>query len=105
VRKDLHIVGIIDASGSMSSWWKFLSEFWNESIPSENLFTITFDQKPRVCESNILSKRIQDHGGGMTAIPEAFKLFEEHLEKLSEDTPVTVLFISDGEDNNLGTLP
>lgn len=47
---NLHIVGIIDASGSMSSWWKWIAEFWNsDSIPKENLHTITFDGTARHC--------------------------------------------------------
>jgi hypothetical protein len=63
----------------MSSWWAWIAEFWNTSIPKQNCYTITFDSRPRVVESNILSKKISDHGGGGTAIPEAFALFEEHL--------------------------
>ncbi|KAL4480346.1 hypothetical protein ABPG74_020862 [Tetrahymena malaccensis] len=89
----------------MSSWWKWIAEFWNsESIPKENLHTITFDGTARHCQSNILSTRIHDHGGGMTAIPEAFKMFETVLDSIPVNESVTAIFISDGQDNNLNTL-
>lgn len=46
----LHIIGIIDASGSMSSWWKWIAEFWNsDSIPKDNLYTLTFDGRTHRC--------------------------------------------------------
>lgn len=70
----LHIVGLIDCSGSMSSWWKWIVEFWNSDvIPKDNLHTITFDTKAKVVPDNILNPRIQHHGGGGTSIPEAFE--------------------------------
>ena len=50
----LHICGVIDASGSMSSVWPILANFWNEAIPKTNCYTITFDTSARVCETNIL---------------------------------------------------
>ena len=56
----------------MSSWWKWIAEFWNTAIPQINLYTITFDTKSRICKSNILSEKINEHGGGGTLIPEAF---------------------------------
>jgi len=67
----LHIVGIIDASGSMSNLWKWLAEFWNKSIPKKNCHTITFDHRVFICNDNILTKKITTHGGGKTSIPEA----------------------------------
>lgn len=80
----------------MSSWWKWVASFYNSSIPKENLVTLTFDTKTRNCESNVLSERIRDHGGGMTNIPDAFKLLEEFLFKIPHDHNVTIIFISDG---------
>lgn len=68
------------------------------------MYTITFDTRPRVCETNILSKSITEHGGGMTAIPDAFSVFEKHLNELPKETNITTIFISDGQDNNLNTL-
>lgn len=99
----LHIIGVIDASGSMSSWWKWIADFWNsDSIPKENLYTITFDGRPRRVETNILSTRINDHGGGSTAIPEAFVEFEKILQTIPTEDNVTAIFISDGQDSNSG---
>jgi uncharacterized sporulation protein YeaH/YhbH (DUF444 family) len=31
-KKDKVIVGLIDASGSMGSYWKAMVKFWNQSI-------------------------------------------------------------------------
>lgn len=98
------IVGIIDASGSMSSHWAHVAKFWNEYIPADNALTITFDTKTRICESNRLETNINKHGGGGTNITEAFKVFEEKLGTFKKDTSITVIFISDGQDNNLHTL-
>jgi hypothetical protein len=88
----------------MSSWWGKLAEFWNEVIPKENCYTITFDNTVKICNTNILSKRIFDHGGGRTSIPEAFVEFEKYLANVPKEDNVTVIFISDGEDNNINTL-
>lgn len=40
----------------------------------------------------------------MTAIPEAFKMFETVLDTIPVNESVTAIFISDGQDNNLNTL-
>lgn len=98
------IVGIIDASGSMSSVWPLVAEFWNKYIPASNAYTITFDTTVRVCDSNVLESNINKHGGGGTEILKAFAAFETKLETLPQDTALTVVFISDGQDNNLSTL-
>ena len=50
----IYVIGIIDASGSMTSYWKWVADFWNQNIPKENCITITFDTKPRICASNTL---------------------------------------------------
>jgi hypothetical protein len=51
----LHVIGVIDSSGSMSSYWKDLSKFWNESIPKEDLFTMCFDTRTHYEKANVLS--------------------------------------------------
>lgn len=94
--KQLTVIGIIDASGSMSSWWAWLANFWNASMPKQNLVTITFDTKPRLCASNVLTERINNHGGGGTQIPEAFKMVEDEMAKIPADHNITMIFISDG---------
>lgn len=98
------IIGIIDASGSMESCWQWLVKFWNEFIPVDNAVTITFDHEVHYCESNRLTPTLSNHGGGGTNIPNAFQKLELELEKTPKDTPITVIFISDGQDSNLSTL-
>ena len=88
----------------MSSWWKWVADFWNTSIPKENCYTITFDTKAKSVESNMLDTNINKHGGGGTNISEPFILFEKHLETIPKDHCITAIFISDGQDNTLGTL-
>lgn len=100
----IYVIGIIDASGSMSSYWKWVADFWNQNIPKENCITITFDTKPRICASNILDQSINAHGGGGTKIPEAFQVFEEKLKELPQNSSVNAVFISDGQDNYMNTV-
>jgi len=52
------IIGIIDASGSMASYWKWVAQFWNEYIPAENAITYTFDHNLHKCNSNRLDSKI-----------------------------------------------
>jgi len=37
------VIGIIDASGSMSSCWNDLTKFWNQSLAKSVDFIIVFD--------------------------------------------------------------
>ena len=97
------IIGVIDASGSMTDNWGWLAKFWNEFIP-EDAITITFDTITRVCEGSKLNPNIAKHGGGGTNIARAFTKFEEQLEQVPKDYDVTAIFISDGQDNNPGTF-
>ncbi|CAK71167.1 unnamed protein product (macronuclear) [Paramecium tetraurelia] len=100
----LTIIGVIDASGSMSGCWEWLSDFWNQSIPKENLITITFDTRQKISAEGVLSKRIKDHGGGGTEIVPAFQTMETELQKVPIQNNITVIFISDGQDNNVRTI-
>jgi len=52
------IVGLIDCSGSMSSWWKTVAKYWNEYVPKENCHTIVFDSNVQKVPTNKLSERI-----------------------------------------------
>jgi len=47
-QQNLSIIGLIDASGSMEICWEWLANFWNKSIPKENLKTITFSNQPKM---------------------------------------------------------
>jgi hypothetical protein len=98
------IIGVIDCSGSMENNWVWLANHWNEFIPQEKSQIITFDTKARIPAENRLNQSINHHGGGGTNITEGFIKLEEELAKLPNDSSVTVVFISDGEDNNQGTL-
>ena len=99
-------LSVIDASGSMSSFWPSVAKIYNDYFPkTENSYTVTFDGKARYCQSNYLQSNIRQHGGGLTNIPNAFALLDQKLQELDVAIPATVLFISDGQDNNLTTLP
>lgn len=88
----------------MSNCWEWLANFWNECMPKTNLTTITFDSRPRVCQQNILSPRIRDHGGGGTEIVPAFEMMEIEVQKVPIEHNLTIIFISDGQDNNVRTI-
>ena len=88
----------------MYSHWPHLAKFWNEYIPKDNAVTITFDNNTHYCKSNKLENDIDYHGGGTTNIIGAFEAFEKELEKCSPDEGLTVIFASDGQDNNISTL-
>ena len=98
------VIGIIDASGSMEQVWAWLADFWNKCIPKEDTYTITFDVKTKIAPNNILETSIYKHGGGGTNITVAFEELEKKLQTIPLGTAITVLFISDGQDNQLGTL-
>jgi len=98
------IIGVIDASGSMQSAWPHVATFWNNYVPLDNAYTITFDQDVHACPTNILDSNISKHGGGMTNISKAFEALQKKLDSLENDTSVTVIFISDGQDNQSHNL-
>ena len=66
------VAGLIDASGSMGSYWKSMVKFWNQSIAETADFLITFSHKAKLEENTILSEDLKKHGGGMTNIYGAF---------------------------------
>jgi hypothetical protein len=91
---------VIDASGSMEPCWEWVSESWNNYIDPSKAITITFDTVANEVESNILDPIIHYHGGGGTNLYRAFALLEQKLSQLQANMNVTVIFISDGQDNN-----
>lgn len=98
------IIGIIDASGSMGPHWPWLAKFWNEYIPADNALTICFDTITKIAPGNKLDENINKHGGGGTNITAAFNVLEKEMENIPKETPLTVIFISDGQDSNLNAL-
>jgi len=55
-------------------------------------------------DNNLLDSNINTHGGGGTNIPSGFILMDKILSTYSLNIDVTILFISDGQDNNINTL-
>lgn len=96
--KNKIVVGLIDCSGSMGSFWKEMVKFWNQKIASEANLLITFSQKAKVEDHPYLDEDIKKHGGGMTNILDAFKVLEQRLVTFPEQSSITIVFISDGED-------
>lgn len=84
----------------MEPYWKWVSENWNQNIDPSKAITIVFDTIASVVESNILEGVLDYHGGGGTNIHSAFNLFQKKLNELPENSKISVLFISDGLDNN-----
>lgn len=88
----------------MSNVWAWLADFWNQCIPKETLITITFSNTPSIVQDGILKKPIQAHGGGGTEIVPAFKKMEEVLANVPLNENITIIFISDGQDNTMKTI-
>lgn len=98
-------IGVIDCSGSMESNWNWLADHWNTFIPTNKSKIITFDTQARIPQSNRLDGDINKHGGGGTNITAGFVQLNSELSTLSPGSNVTIIFISDGQDNNIKTLP
>ena len=107
--KPFTLVGIIDASGSMGKLWKQLVFQWNtllEENRNNKIFTITFDTKARAnLNDPTLKTLLNKHGGGGTTLDEPFLKFQEvWRDKIPSDHDIKVIFISDGQDNDLPSL-
>lgn len=88
----------------MTSYWSIVAKLYNQYCPKHNSITITFDNKVKKCESNVLDDNIRTHGGGLTDIPQAFLFMEKILMEYDVGQKATILFISDGQDNHINTL-
>ena len=97
-------IGVVDCSGSMEPNWSWLAKHWNDFIPLETSKIITFDTKAKMPDNNRLNEDIQVHGGGGTNITAGFVKLDQELMKLPQGSNITIVFISDGEDNNINTL-
>lgn len=93
---DNFFIGLVDASGSMLDNWERLTYHYNKNLPKNSL-TITFDCKSRI--SKKLNKDIMEHGGGSTNLIVGFKTLEQEIKKIDKNKKLTILFISDSEDN------
>lgn len=102
----LKVICIYDVSGSMEPYWEWIARMHNQYISKKDCVVITFDTKIRVLKNKDvhLRDRLACYGGGGTCIPEAFMELDNYLDLLEKDVQATILFISDGRDNNLETL-
>ena len=85
----------------MRPYWKEVVKFYNEYVPKRSVTTITFDSRARVNHDVCLTNELSNHGGGTTDIHGAFKTVDREIAKFS-CTELTILFISDGQDNTAG---
>ena len=97
-------ISLIDSSASMWHNWTRLSKNFNEYVPKENAKTICFDNRVHPCHNNTLSQYIEEHGEGTTNIISGFQALDKAIAEIDQDTHITVLFISDGEDDHPETL-
>ena len=72
-KKVKFVIGLIDASGSMGSYWPAMVKFWNQSIAPSASCVITFSHVAKLSEDTFLSEDLKKHGGGMTNILSAFE--------------------------------
>lgn len=83
--QNVKVIGIIDSSGSMSSYWKYLANQWNQYMQNVDVDAFCFDDKVHPVEGSILHDNINQYGGSMTDIYKAFQHFENMLDKLPEE--------------------
>ena len=97
-------IGVIDCSGSMQPNWVWLASQWNTFIPIDSSKIITFDTDVKIPSSNRLDADICKHGGKGTNITAGFMEVDKQLALFPTGSNVTILFISDGQDNHISTL-
>lgn len=86
----------------MSSYWKEMVKFWNQSVAPLAKFVITFDNTAKVESKTTLSEVLRDHGGGGTNILGAFEELERQMSEFIMEINFTIIFISDGQDTAHG---
>lgn len=101
------IIFIIDASGSMSFIWPTLVENLNKlfvQYPKHRI--ICFSDKAVIYNEKQLPTNISVVGGGSTNTESGFVLAKQVItkERNRKETHFTVIFISDGIDNNRDTI-
>lgn len=103
--EDLDIVGVLDASGSMSSVWPFVADSFNQiAAERDHVHLVTFSESGVRVDVHPsrppLSRHLRDHGGGMTNIIdgiEKMKVVVRELRKAGRKR-FLVVFVSDGAD-------
>jgi len=97
------LILVLDSSGSMSSYWKYVAENCNKLSNQKNLIIITFSTNAKIVNLP-LTDRVQDYEGGGTEIEAGFRLLNDQLKLSKTKDNITILFVSDGADNNSATL-
>ena len=101
-KQQTFVIGIIDASGSMVTYWEEMVKFWNASVAPLTKICITFSNTARLEASPFLSTKLKDHGGGGTNILSSFTMLEREIKEFIPEISFTIIFISDGQDTSLG---
>ncbi|CAD8122178.1 unnamed protein product [Paramecium sonneborni] len=95
------LISILDCSGSMSSYWKYVAQYYNELKEKANVsIAITFDTNVKVLQPNEnITPNINQYGGGGTDITRAFVALNQEIVKQNITNDLTVVFVSDGQGN------
>ncbi|CAD8210138.1 unnamed protein product [Paramecium octaurelia] len=93
------LISILDCSGSMSSYWKYVSIYQNELMKKTTMsIVITFDTSVKVLQPNEgITPNINQYGGGGTDITCAFIALNKEIERRKITSDLTVVFVSDGQ--------
>ncbi|KRX04316.1 hypothetical protein PPERSA_03556 [Pseudocohnilembus persalinus] len=95
------VIGVIDQSGSMSDCFRWLAKEWNEQIykkfPTSKV--VTFHNF-----SQIEDKLDESPQMGTTDVEDGFKTLNSVLQGPNIKDYITIIFVSDGMDNNPNTI-
>ncbi|KRW98960.1 hypothetical protein PPERSA_00787 [Pseudocohnilembus persalinus] len=94
------VIGVLDQSGSMCSCWKYLARQWNQISQEQETITVTFHNKAQLQNKPL----VENPEWGGTEIEKGFQLINEILKKDDLSEEITIIFVSDGADNNSSTI-
>ena len=100
-QKEPWVIGIIDSSGSMSSWWNHVAKNYNDlidSLSTKKVITYCFSDRIYPEPKNRLSNSIHDYGASMTNIVLAMNQLQTEIAKIPDSEEIKVVFVSDGHD-------
>jgi hypothetical protein len=95
---------VLDASGSMDSYFSFIAQNWNnfkKKIPGEIIIQILFSDDVREFDGDIPLRNPISRG---TEIIPALNFLKNILNKFSAQDYIRILFVSDGADNTSHTF-
>lgn len=95
---------VLDASGSMDSYFSFIAENWNnlkKKISGETIIQILFSDDVREFDGDIPLRNPMSRS---TEIIPALNFLKNILYKFSPQDYIRILFVSDGADNNTSTF-